>query len=90
MLCDYFRFLGYVIVSHHANLSKMCKHWGSFLTHCINVSTQTIIHKCCSNSLWEDYMIVVVHTSILGLVPFLSKWQVHFPNGLHSALFGYI
>ena len=21
------------MVSHHANLSKMCKHWGSFLTH---------------------------------------------------------
>ena len=35
MSCNYFRFVGDVIVSHHANLSKMCKHWGSFLTHCI-------------------------------------------------------
>ena len=34
MSCNYFRFVGDVIVSHHANLSKMCKHWGSFLTHC--------------------------------------------------------
>src|SRR6266576_6383511 len=29
----------YVITSHHANLSKMHKHWGSFLTHCKSKST---------------------------------------------------
>jgi len=28
-------FFAYVIISHYANLSKMSKHWGSFLTHCI-------------------------------------------------------
>ena len=34
MLCDFVILLAYVITSHHANLSKMSKHWGSFLTHC--------------------------------------------------------
>src|SRR6266850_4125671 len=28
-------FFAYVTTSHHANLSKMSKHWGSFLTHCM-------------------------------------------------------
>ena len=34
MSCDVVRLLSYLITSHHANLSKMSKHWGSFLTHC--------------------------------------------------------
>jgi hypothetical protein len=39
MSYDYVRFLAYVTTSHHANLSKMCKHWGSFLSHCTSLST---------------------------------------------------
>src|SRR5258707_10827925 len=35
MSCKLFRLFAYVIVSHHPNLSKTGKHWGSFLTHCI-------------------------------------------------------
>src|SRR5882762_10755712 len=35
MSCDFIRLIAYVITSHHANLSKLSKHWGSFLTHCI-------------------------------------------------------
>ena len=31
-----FGLLAYVSISHHPNLSKMSKHWGSFLTHCRN------------------------------------------------------
>src|SRR6266550_379363 len=42
MLCDYVIFFAYVITSHHANLSKMHKHWGSFLTHC-NAGVRTVI-----------------------------------------------
>src|SRR5258706_16241090 len=34
MSYKFIRLLAYVITSHHANLSKMSKHWGSFLTHC--------------------------------------------------------
>src|SRR5258707_5314637 len=34
MSCNLFRLFAYVIVSHHPNLSKTGKHWGSFLTHC--------------------------------------------------------
>ena len=34
ILCNFFRLSGYVVISHHANISKMYKHWGSFFTHC--------------------------------------------------------
>ena len=53
MSCDYFRFFTYVIISHHANLSKTGKHWGSFLTHCIAVllqSLETVWHFLLYNS----------------------------------------
>ena len=40
MLCDYVIFFAYVITSHHANLSKMHKHWGSFLTHCTSLGVK--------------------------------------------------
>ena len=35
---DFVRLLAYVITSHHTNLSKMSKHWGSFLSHCIKAN----------------------------------------------------
>ena len=45
-LHNYLRFPAYVSTSYHIDLSKMDKHWGSFLSHCITsyiISTFTIL-----------------------------------------------
>jgi len=50
-----FRTFAYVIPSHNTNLSKMHKHWGSFLTHCMPTTAvaamthgaaPTVSHHC--------------------------------------------
>src|SRR5882724_6680166 len=49
MSCDVFKIFTYVVPSHNTNLSKMHKHWGSFLTHCSCRTYPRAIqsHQCC-------------------------------------------